>query len=684
MKKFIKALICLFLVAVVSVSVVGCKKGDPNNPKPETSGKLNALHINEKGDFVGGRHIREKGTTNYDFITNSRTDYVGVLPAGCGADVLGAFSEFNFFLKDATGLTMAKQNDNETQAGQKFISFGQTQQLAAAMVAGDVVVPGWKIVDGKFAADPEEARPLKGNGFVIKTVGENIFVVGGQDVGNVFGAYHLLHLLFNYTQYSVDIHYIDKDVKNLKLPALNYLEDPDITERMANWGAIYYNQTGAHRLGYRLQYAEILVSDYHTAERVFLPAAKYSEEHPEWYNAGQTQLCYTAHGNKESYDLMVATVAANMWEMLKQEPNKNNITFTQQDISTWCTCDDANPHDELEACKTTIADYNGAQMSTQFFFANDLCKKIEEYRAAEQPNRPAIIVHIFAYHLTIAAPVEPEKVNGKWVGADGSRGQAVGHPNLSIFMAIYGTQNYQVPLDDPDNIGAKNVIDQYTEIANHVSFWPYTSYFDNYIVPLDSFTANQNHYKYYALANAELLFNQGQHNNNAATGFSHLKMFMFGKWGWDVNLDYNTLVDEYFERVFGKKDGAMRQMYEEIRTYNAWRKAQGITGKSIYGSGVGPNTFPTQMLFQWMNYVEQARKEIAHVKDSDYELWEKMDLAITLESLMPRYFLAKYHINLFPMEERAEFRRQFKLDCTKTGLNRENEGTLLESAIDTW
>ena len=678
MKKFVKTLICLFLVAIVSVSVIACKKGGAGG------GKLNALSIDERGNYTGGRHIREVGTTDYDFIVNKRSDYVGVLSSEAGADLTTAFSELNALLRDATGVMLPKVTDEAVAAGQKYISIGWTVQAKAAVAAGTLKVPGykWDSAQQKIVSD-SSTTALRANGFIIETVGENIFIIGGADVGHIFGVYQLMKIMFNYTQYTYEIYYIDKDVENLKLPDIHYVEDPDIGERMANWGCIYYNQQAAHRLGYRTQYAEVLVSDYHTAF-TFLNPNDYFEAHPEWYNSGTTQLCYTAHGNKESYDEMVEEMARVMWDLLKMEPQKNNITLSQMDITTWCGCDDTVEGDGLDGCKDTIADYAGAPMATQLFFANDVTERIEQYRQDEQPDRLPIIVHIFAYHLTIPAPVEANKVDGKWVPANGSRGVAKGVDNLSIYMAIYGSQNYQMPMEHRSNATAITLIEQYGEIANHLSFWPYTTYFDNWFVPFDSFTANQNHYKYYAAAGAEILFNQGQHSNNAASCFSHLKTFLFGVWGWDVNVDYNTLTDAYFENVFGSKDGAMRKMYEEQRAYNAYRIENGTVGLSIYGSGIGPNCFPTQMLFQWMDYCDQALEEIAPIKDSDPERYEKMHKAIILESLQPRYFIARYHVNLLPMEEGAAFRRAFKEDCIYTGLNRESEGALILQSIESW
>ena len=676
MKKFVKTLICLFLVAIVSVSVIACKKGGAGG------GKLNALSIDERGNYTGGRHIREVGTTDYDFIVNKRSDYVGVLSSEAGADLTTAFSELNALLRDATGVMLPKVTDEAVAAGQKYISIGWTVQAKAAVAAGTLKVPGykWDSAQQKIVSD-SSTTALRANGFIIETVGETIGIIGGADVGHIFGVYQLMKIMFNYTQYTYEIYYIDKDVENLKLPDIHYVEDPDIGERMANWGCIYYNQQAAHRLGYRTQYAEVLVSDYHTAF-TFLNPNDYFEAHPEWYNSGTTQLGYTAHGNKESYDEMVEEMARVMWDLLKEEPNKRDITLTQQDHSSWCNCSENSGN--IRGCQQTIADYGNAPMATQLFFANDVTERIEQYRLAEQPDRLPIIVHVFAYHRTIPAPVEAEKVNGEWVPADGYRGKAIGHENLSVYMAIYGSQNYQLPLEDAKNATAKDLIEQYRVIANHVSFWPYTTYFDNFFVPFDSFAANQNHYKYYAAAGAEILFNQGQHNNGAATGFSHLKTFMFGVWGWDVNVNYNTLVDAYFENVYGSSNGAMRKMYEEIRAFCAYRLEQGLVNESIYGSGASATLFPTQMLFQWLDYCEQAYEEIAHLQATDPTLWANMHDAITLESLLPRYFIGKYHVNLLPKDERAAFRTAFAEDCEKVNLTRVDEGTTIEKEIASW
>lgn len=616
-------------------------------------------------DYTGGRHIREKGTTNYQFIANGKTDYFAILPSVAGDDVLDAYTEFETLMRESTNILFTKKIDAEVTAPNKFISFGWTKQLEDAVLRGEIVVP----------------EDLRGNGFVIKTVGENIYIVGGGDAGTLFGAYQFAYLMFDYIQYTTEIYHINQNVTNLKLPDLHYVEDPDIGERLANWGAYYYKEQEAHRLGYRLQYDEVLVSDYHTALN-FLKPSVYYKTYPEWYEANQKQLCYTAHGNRESYEKMVETMALVMWQMLQNESQKNNITLTQAASDFWCNCTDSNTSDDLHACASTIADYNGACTSTQLFFVNDVCEKIESYRAQFQPNRAPIIIHIFAYQKTIPAPVESEKVDGKWVPADGSRGKAVGHQNLSVLMAINGTQNYQEEMDDATNAKTFDLISQYRAVANHVSTWAYCTYFDNFFVPYDSFEVNQEHYKYYAAAGSEMIFNQGQQNNGAASCFSNLKAYLCGRWGWDVNLDYDTLVDAYFENVFGKKDGAMRTFYNEMRQYmhdnNLNQKVD------LYASGVGKSLFDSTLLLKWIGYCDQALEEIEHLKQTNNALWKKMHKAITLESLMPRYFIAKYHTSLMSGMQVTEYRNAFLIDCQYVGLTMEDMSNQIVNSIKKW
>ena len=63
MKKFIKALICLFLVAAVSLSVIGCGKGSGDGTGDVLKSK-SPFAFDERGNYTGGRHIRQKGTTD--------------------------------------------------------------------------------------------------------------------------------------------------------------------------------------------------------------------------------------------------------------------------------------------------------------------------------------------------------------------------------------------------------------------------------------------------------------------------------------------------------------------------------------------------------------------------------------------------------------------------------------------
>ena len=67
-------------------------------------------------------------------------------------------------------------------ADAKYISFGENA-----------------FADG---SDVKVTSAVKGNGYIIKTAGNSVFVKGGQAIGTLFGAYELLNQMFDYMFYA--------------------------------------------------------------------------------------------------------------------------------------------------------------------------------------------------------------------------------------------------------------------------------------------------------------------------------------------------------------------------------------------------------------------------------------------------------------------------------------------------
>ena len=91
-------------------------------------------------------------------------------------------------------------------------------------------------------------------------------------------------------------------------------------------------------------------------------------------------------------------------------------------------------------------------------------------------------------------------------------------------------------------------------------------------------------YKTVAKCGAEFIFDQNQWDQKVKTGFHRLKAWMGAKLAWNVNSDYNKLLDEYFDGYFGAAAEPMRQLYDQI-TYRMEQLSDGTMEGGIYYNG---------------------------------------------------------------------------------------------------
>ncbi len=646
-------MLCLALASVCCFSACNVKKptsSDSSNKKDED---LKETEYNQMDDYLGGKHIFNVNTTSHDLVKNGKTQYKIVISKTRTANISSAVSEFSNFFKEATGADITYVTDDTATYSEdaEYICLGENAYSESAGL--------------------EKPEDLKGNGYVIKTVGKSLFVLGGQDIGTLFGAYELLTQLFNYMCYSTDTYYIDTDVTDVKLPDCDIFDNPDIDQRLANYGVIYYDKTLAHKLRFQLQYDEVYLnpgrSFHNTLE--YLPPKDYTEHKAYWYNSATDQLCYTAHGNAEEYDALVNAMVDAIKPYVLAEPEKRIITITQEDNHSCCTCPTCK---EIEEKYGTIA-------ATNVMFINSVAEKFEEWLNSECPGRDVTIA-TFAYHRYEQAPAV-QNAMGEWEPIDENM---VLRDNVTILYAPLSSMSFNHSIDDPANDTTKAILAGWAACSKHVAVWNYQTHFPNYFMPYDTFAVCQDQYKKYLSYGCTWMFDQGQHNNGNSTNFSMLKLYLNSQWGWDVNRDYNTLVDNFFENYYGVKDGAMRKFYEDLRTYLAYLDAEELLGGKTSETGVGASYWPLQLVQQWMGYVDEAYAEIEYLKDVDLDRYNKMHDHITLESLMPRYMLLSYYLSRFTSDEQAQMKESFKADCIKLNLTKLSESSDISKLIGTW
>lgn len=658
MKK-IRRTACLLLAIMLAFSAValtGCnQQGETDNPN------VSVDDYAPTEQYTGGTHQKSVKQSSDDFIKDGACEWTILLGKDAGNTVEKAAYEFTTLFQEATGIELATVKSDEIAYSEttKYLSFGNN---AYAKAAG-ITLPS----------------NLKSNGYIIKTVGKSVFVIGGKDLGTLFGAYGLLNELFGYEYYfgdtfGNDCYALDRNVTEKKLPIIDIFDNPDFDHAIAGYMPMHTDSNSAHKMRMETIWEVYItgtgISYVHNTLQ-YMPTSRYQSEHPKWYSLNGQQLCYTARGDDAERTALIEELSRVMIQTIKDQPDSEIITLTQMDSSFWCECD---------ACRDLKTKY-GTDAASCIMFTNEIADKIEAWRAAEAPERKITVV-MFAYTSTENPPAV-KGADGNWTAVDNS---VKLHDNVCVLFAPIYSMSFNHQIQDEVNVKTEEQIKGWEACADHISVWSYSAMFYNYFMPYDTYATCQNQYKRWLDAGALWIFDNAQYDTNAPLGFSSLKAYLNSAWSWDVNRSYNELVDGFFEHYFGSKDGSMRKFYNELRI---WLKGLDDDGVSGLTGTSHPNLddekyWSRPVLEKWLDYCDAAKEEIAGLKTSDPSLYQVICDRIDIESLMPRYMLLEFYSSYFSAENLVAERKLFAADCERLGVTKFAEAKSIDLLTRNW
>ena len=680
MKRILSSLISFILVFTVVFSVAACNKSDSG----ETSG--DAASANTSGNASGGASGNASGgaggsgnivivdPTEYDYgggskhdenyykvevpeyqktddllIGNGATEYQIVVASDATATVYNAANELNTLIFEATGAVFGIKTDEEVvwSDNAKFISLGDTSIATAA----------------------GSARPkVNARGYTIKRIGRSLFLRGTTDDGTAFSVYELLKRILNFECYSSDEYEIAK-TKNLYLPDIDIIDEPDIEFIATHAGLLNGNYSS--RLKYRSAGFMYPVggAQWHNSFDYF-PVEEYYEDHPLWYADDGENLCLTAHGNKSEYDLLVATTIEKMEKVITDNPTQTILTFTHQDVGTWCGCN---------ACLANKTKY-GTNAATKIMFMNDVVTEVEKWREATYPDRDNIRYVFFAYTATRVAPTKEE--NGKIVPIDE---KVRPHEKLGVMYAPIESDFFHAKSEPQNSAQYRDMQCWKALVGDNLFYWFYQAYFYDYFIPYSNFESMQGDFQAMKDCGAAWVYFQSKYDTRNASGFEVLKAYLEYKLAWDVNADVVKYTDEFFKFYFRDASEYMRAYYNGLRL-NFLNMSENLGVGGWIGTRVlSVDYFKLNTLLEWNNLIEKSYAAIEDLKDSDPDLYKRVYDRIRLESLSVRYMLIQlYGTSLWTNAELHEQKLAFKKDCTELNVTSAREHVLIMSLWASW
>ena len=634
------------LAAVMALTGCGGKGGGKTEP-------VNPIDISSTHELKSGLHKVTVNDSKRAFVVDQKSEYK-IIAANDDMTQKAAYYLVSYIEK-ATGCKLEFAKAEEYSADGKFI-----------------VMNVLEIFDAAGLQMPEDELGVQG--YYIKTVGDNVIMTSNYESGARFMMLAFLRNVLGFKMYSLESIAFEKD--GSIMPDMEIIEKPDISyfHRMHNSGD---EDEENYMMGFTTDgFVYIDGVAWHNS-MVILPIEEYGKEHPNWYSTEGNDLCYTGHGDENEVDAMTTIIADKILAAAAEQPNALFAAFTIMDHASVCGC---------EACRASADKYGGADSAAVIKFTNKIGAKVQEGLQKEADRtgtkkRP-LTVMFFAYHAMVTPPVV-KNADGSYSPIDES---VVCDDNVAVFYAPIAAE-FNHTFYDKENEKYNDMTKGWAACSNELYCWLYETNFMHYMYPYNSWDSMFETYRFCVDSGASYIMGQDQHNAQASTAFTDLKDYINSCAVFDLNQNYDELLDDYFTNYYKSAAEPMRQYFDELRAWMRYLENEypAELNGSIYAEIAEAKFWPKSTLEHWLSLIDEAM-----VKAEDYKeqkvLYQDLVDRITKESLFMRYVLIEHYSGTYSAGELMEMKLSFKEDAQKLGFSRTSEGNGGEIAnlYDTW
>lgn len=637
-KRIITCLLTILLLLISVFSLFGCDgcKNKENDPI----------------------YLVKDGICDYKVISPEDPEY--------GEDT--ATTEFNAYFMVATGISLENVVDSqvaEIAEEDKYIIIGNTTFARANEITPSI---------------EEVGR----SGYVIKMVGNSIYVVGGSGVGTQFAVYEFLNAILNFDYFYEGIYYIDKAVKEIKIDEYDIKIIPDIEFNDVQFVPLNTNSAFHKMSMYNSPVTPIGGLTGH-ASLAYIPKDKYLNEndqenyHPKWYmssknNTACTQVCYTAHGDGQEYNLLVETVAGVIKDVMRNNKFSFLFDFSMTDDENWCDCD---------ACMAVINKHYGANIAVVIPFLNDVAENVSAWFETDDGKafKREFYIKAYAYWTTLDAPVSYNSETKEYSTIDDS---VMCNKNVVIQLADLQS-DYTQSMFSSTNEDMYELYEKWSYLCPHMAAYIYSTRFSDHLMPYDTFNDMQEYYQYFKSKGIRFLHNSGHSSLGFATGWNALKMYVGGKLGIDVDIDFEATIDKFFDNVYLSASEPMRQLFNEWRYIDEYNTVTYPTyaGKSSCYKVIGKAEYFGQgLLERWNGLIDESLERIEYLKTTDIALYNQTYKMIVGERVWINYLYYQiYGITYSNTPTVNKFNAQLVEDLQLLGIRYIKAGLTVDNII---
>jgi len=370
--------------------------------------------------------------------------------------------------------------------------------------------------------------------FVVRTKGDRLLLAGGRPRGTLYAVYRFLQDQCGvrwWTPWATNIPHR----ATLRIPGLNLRGRPPFEYREPFWFAgfdpLWKVRNGANGENRRIPPEWGGCVTYKGFCHTFyplVPPEKHFKDHPEWYsliNGKRThdhaQLCLS---NPALRDFVVERVK----EWLREAPDAQIISVTQNDWHGQCQC---------EPCKA-LDDAEGSPAGSMIAFVNYIAERIE-------PEFPRVAVDTFAYQYTRKPPKTLK-------------------PRSNVIVRLCSIEcNFREPLDHPSNAAFLADLEGWSKICQRLYIWDYTTDFAAYLLPHPNWFTLGANVRLFQKFGVRGVFEQGAYQGYGGE-MGELRAWVLAQLLWNPQQDDRALIREFLDGYYGQAAAKPIARYLEL------------------------------------------------------------------------------------------------------------------------
>ncbi len=447
-------------------------------------------------------------------VHKNRSNYVIVTPDAKSPAVDYAARELQGFIRQMTGVELPVVAEKNAGRKPAFLLGPCRRSLKAGLV--------------------EQARQLQADGVLIKSVGEDIALLGSNERGNLYSVYVLLEKFLGVRFLAWDCTVVPRQAE-LSLPELDFRHAPPFMYRETLYFDSFPREIAARQrlngpttkcdatTGGKIDFFPYV----HSFDDLF-PEEVYFKDHPEYYGlqggkrvAGvvHAQLCLS---NPDVLRLAKQTVL----KWIAEHPDVPIIDVSQNDGNGPCEC----------AGCVAIVNEEGSQHGPILRFVNAIADEV----AQTHPDK-WIETLAYAYSLTPPKVTKPRD-------------------NVIIRLCHVGCffHGFEQCKQGADLSGW---VDQWSKLSKRIFIWHYATDFAHYLAPNPNLNGLAKDIKYYAAHGVNGLMVQCDYQGPGGE-LAELRQYLSAQLMWDPTQDPMAIREDFCRLYY---QGAAPQVLEFLQ-----------------------------------------------------------------------------------------------------------------------